>query len=179
MVAPSKHTTPPSANSAAEAAEFVEHFARVWAEPSPERLEGLVHSDVEFVQPMEPVVRGHREASEFWRRIFGLVPDLHGEVLSWGSRDGIVYIELRMVGTLGGRPIEWVVLDRIRLEHGKVRQRTAYSNPIPLIRAVVTRPTVWPRWLAAQHHRANRLRKTITFGWSAGRGWCGGRGGRR
>lgn len=145
-----------------DAAEFVERFAQVWASPTPERLNGLVHSDVVFNQPLEPVVRGHRNVAEFWRRNFTLIPDLHGDVVSWGARDGIVYIELRMAGTLGGRPIEWVVLDRIRLEHGKVRQRTAYFDPLPLIRALITRPAAWPRWLASQRRRLTQPSRSTT-----------------
>lgn len=137
------------------AAEFVQRFGRTWANPNPERLNDLVHFDIEFTQPLEPVVRGHEEAAHFWRRIFTLIPDLHGEVLSWGFRTGILYIELRMIGTLGGRRIEWVTLDRIRLEDGKVGQRTAYFNPLPLVRAVITRPRAWSRWLAAQRQRHN------------------------
>ena len=134
-------------------AEFVRRFEQVWSRPDPHRLNGLVHNDVEFIQPLEGVVRGHEEAAAFWQRLFTLIPDVHGEVLSWGVRDGIVYIELHMAGTLGGAPVEWVTLDRIRLEDGKVRQRIAYFNPLPLVRAVVTRPKAWPKWLAAQRLR--------------------------
>jgi len=133
-----------------EVADFVGRFERAWADPDPERINALVHPDIEFIQPLEGVVRGHEEALAFWRRLFTLIPDIHGEVLSWGFGDDIVFIELRMIGTLGGKPIEWVTLDRIRLEDGKVRQRIAYFNPLPLVRAVVTRPRAWPRWLAAQ-----------------------------
>lgn len=135
------------------AAAFVQRFGQTWANPDPQRLNGLVHLDVAFTQPLEPDLRGHQQVADFWRRVFTLIPDLHGEVLSWGFRAGILYIELRMIGTLGGRPIEWVTLDRIRLEDGKVRQRTAYFNPLPLVRAVITRPRAWPRWLAAQRLR--------------------------
>lgn len=146
-------TTSEEVNREADAAEFVERFGTVWANPSPDRLNGLVHPDVEFIQPMEAVVRGHREATAFWRRLFTLIPDARGEALSWGTRGEFVYIELRMFGTLGGKPLEWVVLDRIRLEDGKVRQRIAYFDPLPLVRAVVTRPRAWPTWLAGQRKR--------------------------
>jgi ketosteroid isomerase-like protein len=134
-------------------ADFVRRFEETWVEPDPDRINGLVHSDIEFSQPLEGPVHGHEEARAFWRRLFTLIPDIHGEVLSWGFGDGVVYIELRMVGTLGGKPIDWVTLDRIRLEDGKVRQRIAYFNPLPLVRAVVMRPRAWPRWLAAQRQR--------------------------
>jgi len=123
-----------------QAAEFVARFAKTWADPSPERLNELVHPDVVFVQPIEPVVRGHAMASAFWRRLFTLIPDLRGEVISWAHREDVVFIEVRLHGTLGGRPIEWVSVDRILLDSGKVRQRVANFNPLPLIRALALRP---------------------------------------
>ena len=125
---------------AAEAEGFVRRFGEVWAAPSPERLNTLVHPDAVFVQPIEREVHGHAEAAAFWRRLFRLVPDLRGEIVSWGHRGGVVYIELRMTGTLGGRPIEWTTLDRIHLDAGKVRHRTANFDPLPLIAAIALRP---------------------------------------
>jgi hypothetical protein len=125
---------------AAEVEGFVRRFGEVWAAPSPERLNTLVHPDVVFVQPIERQVHGHVEAAAFWRRLFRLVPDLRGEVVSWAHRGGVVFIELRMSGTLGGRPIEWTTVDRIRLDAGKVRHRTANFDPLPLIGAIALRP---------------------------------------
>jgi hypothetical protein len=127
-------------NEAAEAEGFVRRFGEVWAAPSPERLNTLVHPDVVFVQPIEREVHGHAEAAAFWRRLFRLVPDLRGEVVSWAYRGGVVFIELRMSGTLGGRPIGWTTVDRIRLDAGKVRHRTANFDPLPLIGAIALRP---------------------------------------
>jgi ketosteroid isomerase-like protein len=134
-------------------ADFVRRFETVWANPDPEALNGLVHADIEFIQPMEAPVHGHREAAAFWRRLLTLIPDIHGEVISWGLREDRVYLEFRMVGTLGGKPIEWVVLDRIVLQDGRVRQRIAYFNPLPLVLAVITRPRAWPAYLSAQRQR--------------------------
>jgi ketosteroid isomerase-like protein len=135
------------------AADFVARFAEVWADPDPDRLNGLVHADVEFIQPLEGTVRGHRETREFWQRLFSMIPDAHGEVLSWAEREGVVFIELRISGTLGGRPIDWVTLDRIRLEDGKVRQRIAYFDPLPIVSAVVRRPRALGGWLRANAGR--------------------------
>lgn len=145
------------------AAEFVGRFAKTWADPSPDALNRLVWPDVEFIQPLEAVVRGHAEAHAFWRRLFTLIPDLRGEVVSWGVQADVMYVEFRMFGTLGGRPVSWVVLDRIRLEDGKVRQRVAYFNPLPLVLAVVGRPRAWPAWLAAQRQRVATRRSAPTI----------------
>lgn len=157
----SSGTESAATEQAADAADFVRRFGEAWAAPDPERLNRLVHSDVEFIQPLEPPIRGHREAAALWRRLFSMIPDAHGEVLSWAHRDGVVFIELRISGTLGGRPIEWVTLDRIRLEDDKVRQRIAYFDPLPIIGAVARRPGALGRWLRANFHRL-RPRKRST-----------------
>jgi len=136
-----------------DVAEFVRRFDATWASPDPDSLNALVHADIEFMQPMEAPVHGHREAAAFWRRLLTLIPDLRGEVVSWGLRGQHVYLELRMFGNLGGKPIEWVVLDRIVLEDGLVRQRVAYFNPLPLVLAVGARPRAWPAYLRAQRLR--------------------------
>jgi ketosteroid isomerase-like protein len=133
-----------------EAAGFVERFTEVWADPSPERLNELVHPDAVLVQPIEPVARGHAAAAALWRRLFGLIPDLRGELLDWACRGETVFIELRLRGTLDGRPVEWVTVDRIHLEAGKVRERTANFDPLPLVRALALRPRALLRFLRAR-----------------------------
>lgn len=142
--------TPATADQRVQVTEFVDRFAKVWAAPSVAGLETLVRPDVEFIQPLEPTVRGHEEVARFWNRLFALIPDVTGEIVSWGFGDDAVYIELRMSGTLGGKPVEWVTLDRIRLEDGRVRQRVAYFDPLPLVRSVATRPKAWPTWVGGR-----------------------------
>jgi len=148
-----QQTTAPGVGDEPAVIAFVERFADAWAAPTPERLNGLVHEDVEFIQPLRPAVNGHDEAAAFWRELFSMIPDLRGEVLSWAHRDGIVFIELRMHGNLAGRPIEWVTLDRIRLREGKVQQRIAYFDPLPLVGAIATRPRALHAWLRANAAR--------------------------
>jgi ketosteroid isomerase-like protein len=125
---------------AGQVADFVDRFARAWADPSSERFAELLHPDVVLIQPIGPVVHGRAEADAFFRRLIALIPDLRGEVLSWGHRDDAVFIELRLHGTLGGRRVEWITLDRIQLDAGTVRRRVAYFSPLPLLRAVALRP---------------------------------------
>jgi len=140
----------------AAAADFVRRFQETWAAPTPERLNELVHADIEFIQPMQPPVHGHAEAAAFWRHLLSMIPDLTGEVVSWAARGGVVFIELRMRGTLGGGPVEWVTLDRISLEDGKVRRRIAYFDPLPLMRTIVVRPRALAAWLRANARRLTR-----------------------
>jgi hypothetical protein len=136
-----------------EAAAFVERFAAAWADPSPERLNGLLHPDVRPVQPMEGEVRGHAGTTAMWRRTFGLIPDLRGDVEGWAERDGFLVVSIRLHGTLGRRRVEWISSDHITLEGGLVRERVAYFDPLPLVGAVLRSPSVWPRFAALQLRR--------------------------
>jgi SnoaL-like domain len=137
------------------AAGFVERFAAAWADPSPDRLNGLLHPDVRLVQPLEGEVRGHAGTTAMWQRTFGLIPDLRGEVLDWAERGDFLVVSIRLHGTLGRRPVEWVSSDHIRLEDGLVRERIAHFDPLPIAGALATSPRLWPRYVALQ---ARRLR---------------------
>lgn len=136
-----------------EAEAFVERFAAAWADPSPERLNALLHPQVRLVQPLEGELRGHEAVTAMWGRSFGLMPDLRGEVLDWAERDGFLVISIRLHGTLGGRPVEWISSDHVRLEDGLVRERIAHFDPLPLVGSVLRNPRVWPRFAALQLRR--------------------------
>jgi hypothetical protein len=131
----------------AEQADFVQRFAEVWANPSPDRLLGLLHPEVRLVQPVEGEINGHAEVREFWDRLFALMPDLRGEVLRWAGSEDLLLIEERLYGTLGGRPVEWVTADHIRLEDGLVRERIARFDPTPLLAATIRAPRSWPQFV--------------------------------
>jgi len=137
----------------AEAPDFVRRFSEAWSAPAVERLNALLHEDVRLIQPMESEVNGLEAAGEMWRNLLSMIPDISGEVLSWAGRGDIVLIEFRMGGTFGGRRLEWVTADRIRLENGKVRERIAYFDPLPLIGAIVTRPRGLASWLTSKVFR--------------------------
>jgi hypothetical protein len=142
-----------AATASSEAAAFVERFGSVWARPTPERLNGLLHPDVRLVQPLEPELRGQAATTAMWRRTFGLMPDLSGEVLRWAERDGFLVIEIRLHGTLAGRRVEWVSSDHIRLEDGLVRERIAHFDPLPLMAAVARNPRAWPLFARSRFSR--------------------------
>jgi limonene-1,2-epoxide hydrolase len=75
------------------------------------------------MQPLHPTVHGQEHASAYWRRIFTLMPDLHIDVVNWAaSADNVVYIEFRINGTLGSKPVSWPAIDRYELDGaGRVR----------------------------------------------------------
>lgn len=98
-------------------------------------------------------MRGHGEVTAMWRRTFGLIPDLRGDVVEWAARDGFLVIAIRLHGTIGGRPVEWISSDHIQLADGLVKERVAHFDPLPLVAAVLRSPRVWPRFAALQLRR--------------------------
>jgi len=77
---------------------------------------------------------------ELFGPLFKAIPDLTGTLRRWGQTDDGVFIELTLRGHLGGRPVEWTVVDRIILEDGKIRERRSYFDSVPLLRALALRP---------------------------------------
>src|SRR5260370_20332350 len=108
--------------SAAEA--WVNAFAEGWANPIDadhfaDHLEKGLPPDIRLVQPQVPTTVGYRAFRErFARPLFELVPDLHGTVEGWAASRDKVYIELRLEGTVGGRPFTMRTCDRITLRDG-------------------------------------------------------------
>lgn len=125
--------------------DFVRRFADAWAAPSPDGFEALFCPDVRLVQPLLPEARGIPAASATLGRLFRMMPDAHGEVLASRGSGDEVFIELRLMGTFGGRPLHWDLVDRITLRDGLIAERVSYFDPLPLILAAAFRPRGWPR----------------------------------
>ncbi len=130
--------------------EFVDAFAEFWSAPSVDGLDALLSEEIVLRQPLGPTTRGLRAGKRGFSKIFAFIPDLHAIVDRWSPTDDGVLIEFRLVGTVGGRSIEWPVVDRFTLKDGMALERVSYFDPTPLLRAIVTRPTSWWRFLRAQ-----------------------------
>lgn len=142
------------------AAEFVDFFAEGWGRgargPFFEHFGARMHPDVLMTQPLAPAARGLTEFRELFEPLFRAIPDLHGEVHSWGeTRDGVL-IQLRLSGHLGGRPVAWTTVDRIVLEDGRIKERHACFDPLPLVVAMLLRPQVSLRLLPGLLRRRRR-----------------------
>jgi ketosteroid isomerase-like protein len=141
-------------NAAAEA--WVEMFAEGWANPVNadtfcDHFEPWFQPEVRMIQPsVRPIVGKQAFREEFARPLFDLVPDLHGVVENWASSADVVYIELRLKGTIGGHPFTMHSCDRIKLRDGKAVERFAYLDATPLVKTVARSPRSWPKFLKAQ-----------------------------
>ena len=111
------------------AAGFLDHF-----------LPELVDEDVVLRQPLMPAARGHAGFRAFYEPLFAAMPDLRGEVFGWRPEADGVTIDLALSGTLDGVPVKLVTHDRIVLRDGRILERSAKLNPLPLLLAVLRRP---------------------------------------
>jgi ketosteroid isomerase-like protein len=140
----------------AQAEAWVEMFAEGWANPVDtdtfcDHFDPWFQPDVRMIQPsVRPVVGKRAFREEFARPLFDLVPDLHGTVENWAASGDLVYIELRLEGTIGGRPFTMHTCDRIKLRDGKAIERFAYLDSAPLVKAVARSPRSWSKFLKTQ-----------------------------
>jgi ketosteroid isomerase-like protein len=138
------------------AANWVRVFAEGWAEPVDtdtfcDHFDPWLDPEVRMIQPsVRPTVGRKAFREEFARPLFSLVPDLHGTVENWSATGDLVYIELRLEGTIGKRAFTMRTCDRIKLRDGRAVERLAYLDPAPLLKAVAMSPRSWPRFLRAQ-----------------------------
>ena len=130
--------------------EFVDAFAGFWRAPSPDGLDRLLSADVVLRQPLAPTTHSLESGKRAFARIFIAIPDLHAEVDRWAATDDGVLIEFRLIGTVGGRKIEWPVVDRFVLQDGMATERVSFFDPSRLLRAFATRPTSWWRFLRSR-----------------------------
>jgi len=150
-----------------DAEDFVERFRRYWAAPSLGGFDTALAEDVVLVQPLSPKMRGLDQVRAGFAPIFAWLPDLHGEVDRWGAEGNVVYIEFRLIATLGGKPIEWPVVDRFVLrEDGKASERVTYFDPLPILVATLARPSSW--WSLVRSGAARAL--VASFRKDGGRG---------
>jgi ketosteroid isomerase-like protein len=146
-------TRAPSSLDLDPTAAFVAFFADGWriGATQPQRFfdhfGSRMTADAVMIQPLTPVGYGPRGLRAQLEPVFRLIPDLRGEVVRWGRSEDGVLIELALRGTLGGRPIEWVTLDRIVLRDGRMAGRRAHFDSLPLIGALARRPWALARLL--------------------------------
>jgi ketosteroid isomerase-like protein len=135
------------------ARDWVERFAAGWRAPGgPEafaaHFRSMLAPDIVLIQPQLPTIVGQRSFEEqFVKPLFGLIPDLRGEVERWASRGDTLYIEMTLRGMLAGRQLSWRVCDRLTLRDGLAIERESYFDPSPLIAAVARTPRAWPAFV--------------------------------
>lgn len=152
-----------------QAAEtWVAHFAEGWRSPTdPDsfaaHFERVLDPQVRMIQPQMPDLVGFEQfRSGFVKPLFTLVDGIHGEVQRWAADGDVIYIELTLRGSMGGKPVEFESCDRITLRDGVAIERKAYVDPVPLLATIARRPRAWPAFaryqLALARQRIGRNR---------------------
>jgi ketosteroid isomerase-like protein len=142
-----------------EAERFVAEFAQGWAEPDVEEFIAYFCArfdpEVRLSQPLASDGVGHDALRKQFRRLFTLIPDISGTVRRWAAREGTVFIELELTGTLGGKRIAWTACDVVVLRDGVVMERRSFFDPGRLLLVVLRRPSAWPRLLRSAVGRSS------------------------
>ena len=129
--------------------QFTEIFAEGWALPKPEPFLGyflpLIDPDAVFVQPMYPDARGRAAIAQMFRQLFVVLPDLTATPMRTATSGDTAFIESRCAATLGRKAVTFQVCDRFVIRGGMLVHRRSYSDPAPVLRSLLARPTVWPR----------------------------------
>lgn len=135
-------------------AAFVSRFAEAWAEPTVDGLVALTQPDATFSQPLAATAHGHAELANVLDELLATIPDLRGELVSWAEVDEhTLFVEMNLSGTFGGRPVEWVSVDKIVLRDDLISARTAHFDGGRLLGVLARRPRGWPSWLRAKLDR--------------------------
>ena len=125
-------------------ARAVKAFADGWKRPHPHAWDSLLATDVELHQPLMPDGIGVGHWQRQFARLQAVLPDIHGQVIAWAPLPDGLLIHLRCDATVGGRPLTFDVIDRLRLSaNGTVVRRDSFFDPTPLVVALATRPRAW------------------------------------
>jgi limonene-1,2-epoxide hydrolase len=114
-----------------------------------------MHPEVTFTQPLFPEARGVEGFETLFRQMFALLPDLTVTVQRSTADDRAAIIESACMTRFGGRTIHLDVCDCFTIDDGLIIQRRSYSDPSPVLLAMLRSPAGWPRAARSFH----RLRK--------------------
>ena len=128
------------------AEDFVKRFSEFWADPSPEKMSMLLTSDVVLIQPLSAPMSGIEAAQAEFRKLFSWLPDLRATVDGWGVNGPGLFIEFRLMATIGGRRMEWPVVDRFVMRGDRAVRRVSYFDALPLVVRMLKTPSAWPGW---------------------------------
>jgi hypothetical protein len=122
-------------------------FAKGWDTPEPHAWDTLMAENIELNQPLLQPGTTRRTWHDEAQRLVALLPDIRGEVVGWAGHEDIMFIELWLSATLGGKPLEFRAVDKLWLTStGTVLRRDSFFDSGPLVQAVLSRPSAWLPW---------------------------------
>jgi SnoaL-like domain len=122
-------------------------FARGWDAPEPHAWDNLMAENIELNQPLLQPGTTRKTWHDEAQRLVTLLPDIRGEVVSWAGHEDLMFIELRLSATLGGKPLDFRAVDKLWLTlTGTVLRRDSFFDSGPLTQAMLRRPSAWLPW---------------------------------
>jgi ketosteroid isomerase-like protein len=121
----------------------IEGFTHAWAHPDLDRFMALLHPDVLLLQAVTKPIHGKEAARAEFAKLLAWLPDLRGTVDHTAADGAVALIAWRLVFTVGRRPYELRIVDRIVVADGLIREREAYYDSLKFMLALVVRPSAW------------------------------------
>lgn len=131
-------------NRSANIAELAEKFSAAWRQPNPARFAALLHEDCLLLQPATKPVRGRDAAGREFERLVKWLPDIKGHIDLTSSIGDVLCVVWRLTFTLGRKPFELRIVDRIVMQDGLIKEREAYYDSLRFMLALLRRPSAWP-----------------------------------
>ncbi len=122
-------------------------FAAAWSRPSVDGFIAMLAPEVRLLQPVTPPVIGREAARREFARLLRWLPDLHGTIDEWAVAGETVLIAWRLHFTLGRRPFELRLVDRLVARDGLIVEREAYFDSLRFLLATLARPSAWSGYL--------------------------------
>ena len=127
----------------ADVAAVVAGFTRAWAHPDLDRFMALLHPDVVLLQPVTKPIHGKAAARAEFAKLMRWLTDLRGTVDHSAADGNVALVSWRLGFTLGRRPYELRIVDRLVVADGLIREREAYYDSLGLMLALLGRPSAW------------------------------------
>jgi ketosteroid isomerase-like protein len=127
----------------ADVQAVIDGFTAAWAHPDLDRFMALLHPDVLLLQPVTKPIHGRDAARAEFAKLLGWLTDLRGTVDHTAATGNVALIAWRLAFTLGGKPYELRIVDRLVIEDGLIREREAYYDSLGLMIALLGRPIGW------------------------------------
>jgi ketosteroid isomerase-like protein len=104
----------------------------------------LLHPDVRLLQPVTKPILGRDAARVEFARLLDWLKDMRGTVDHTAIDGAVALIAWRLVFSLGRRPFELRIVDRIVVAEGLIREREAYYDSLGFMMVLLRRPSAWP-----------------------------------
>lgn len=129
---------------------FIGQFREAWACATLDALMAPLRDDVTLIQPMSKPIVGKLAATNEFRRVLYRLPGMRGEDISGLGQGDLVLIDWTMVVPIGAKTIRVPIVDKVLLEGGLVKKRTAYFDPTLVSRPLLRSPSSLLRHLKSQ-----------------------------